>query len=135
MAGMSKLDPERARKVATRAWEAVSRGDVSALEKVYAEDITWHVSGHGPRAGDHRGRDAVLSYLASVGEDVDRFDASLEDVLVGEERIAFVMHARGERKGRSLDATYILLARLEGGRVAELWSTAFDQYTVDAFWA
>ena len=132
---MSKLDPARARKIATRAWEAVSRGDVAALEKVYAEDIVWHVSGRGPRAGDHRGREAVLGYLASVGEDVESFDASLEDVLIGDERIGFVMRATGQRKGRTLDATYFLLARLEGGRVAELWSTAFDQYAVDAFWA
>lgn len=135
MAGMSRLDPALARKVATRAWEAVSKGDVSALEKVYTEDIVWHVAGRGPRAGDHRGREAVLSYLASVGEDVELFDASLEDVLVGDERLAFVMRARGERKGRTLDATYLLLARIEDGRVAELWSTAFDQYAVDAFWA
>jgi ketosteroid isomerase-like protein len=132
---MPKLDPVRARKVATRAWEAVSKGDVSALESVYAENMVWHVSGRGPQSGDHRGRDAVLAYLASVGENVERFDASLEDVLVGDERLAFVMRARGERKGRSLEATYVLLVRIENGRVAELWSTALDQYAVDAFWA
>jgi len=132
---MTKLDPQRARKLATRAWQAVSSGDAAALEKLYSEDIVWHVSGRGPYAGDHRGRDAVLGYLATVGEQADRFDASLEDVLIGDERMAFVMRAVGSREGRSLDATYVVMLRLDGGRVAEVWSTAFDQYAVDAFWA
>ena len=135
MRRMSRLDPRLAREVATRAWDAVSKGDVAALERLYREDIVWHVSGRGPQSGDHRGRDAVLTYLASVGENVERFDASLEEVLVGDERIAFVMRAQARRAGRTLDATYILLARLEGGHVAELWSTALDQHAVDAFWA
>src|SRR5262245_8974360 len=131
---MSKLDPQRARKLATRAWQAVSSGDATALESLYSEDIVWHVSGRGPWAGDHRGRDAVLGYLADVGEKAERFDASLEDVLIGDERMAFIMRANGRREGRSLDATYVVMLRLDGGRVAEVWSTAFDQYAVDAFW-
>jgi ketosteroid isomerase-like protein len=134
MPRMTKLDPERARKLATRAWEAVSSGDAAALEALYHEDIVWHVSGRGPWAGDHRGRAAVLGYLADVGEKAERFDASLEDVLIGDERMAFVMRAVGSREGRSLDATYVVMLRLDGGRVAEVWSTAFDQYAVDAFW-
>ncbi|HXK23127.1 MAG TPA: nuclear transport factor 2 family protein [Myxococcota bacterium] len=132
---MTKLDPKRARALATRAWQAVSSGDVSALETIYNDDIVWHVSGRGPRAGDHRGREAVLGYLASVGEAAERFEASLEDVLVGDERLAFLMRATGRREGRTLDATYIILVRLENGRLAEVWSTAFDQHAVDAFWA
>jgi uncharacterized protein len=132
---MTKLDPKRARALATRAWQAVSSGDVSALEHIYNDDIVWHVSGRGPRAGDHRGREAVLAYLASVGEAAERFEASLEDVLVGEERLAFLMRATGRREGRTLDATYVILVRLENGRLAEVWSTALDQHAVDAFWA
>jgi hypothetical protein len=135
MRSMPKLDPQRARELATRVWQAVSSGDAAALERFYAEDIVWHVSGRGPQAGDHRGRDAVLGYLASVGENAERFDVVLEDVLVGDTRLAFVMRAQGRRDERSLDATYVLLVRLEGARVAEIWSTAFDQNAVDAFWA
>ncbi|HVN38113.1 MAG TPA: nuclear transport factor 2 family protein [Myxococcota bacterium] len=132
---MTKLDPKRARALATRAWQAVSSGDVSALERIYNDDIVWHVSGRGPRAGDHRGREAVLAYLASVGEAAERFEASLEDVLVGDDRLAFLMRASGRREGRTLEATYLILVRLENGRLAEVWSTALDQYAVDAFWA
>ena len=135
MRRMSKLDPALARKLATRAWQAVSSGDARALESIYNDDIVWHVSGRGPNSGDHRGRDAVLEYLANVGERSEDFEASLDDVLIGEERLAFVMRAKGHREGRTLDATYIILARLEGGRLAEVWSTALDQYAVDAFWA
>lgn len=135
MPRMANLDPQRARKLATRAWEAVSKGDATALESLYDDDIVWHVSGRGPLAGDHRGREAVIGYLASVGEKAERFNASLDDVLIGDQRIAFVMRASGNREGRSLDATYIVLARLENGRLVEVWSTALDQHAVDAFWA
>lgn len=132
---MSKLDPQRARKLATRAWQAVSSGDAATLAVLYCEDIVWHVSGRGPHTGDHRGVDAVLGYLATIGEQAERFEVSLEDVLIGDERMAFIMRARGSREGRSLEATYVVLIRLDGGRIAEVWSTAFDQYAADAFWA
>lgn len=132
---MSKLDPIRTRELAGRAWQAVSSGDVAALEALCTEQIVWHASGRGSHAGDHQGREGVLAYLAGVGEDVQRFDASLEDVLVGDATAAILLRASGRRGERALDAIYVVLLRFEAGRIAEVWSIPEDQHAVDAFWA
>jgi ketosteroid isomerase-like protein len=133
MRAMTKLDPQLARKLATRAWQAVSSGDAAALEAIYSEDIVWHVSGRGPYTGDHRGGTPCS---ATSPPSASRPSAStlLEDVLIGEERLAFVMRAVGSREGRSLDATYVVLLRSTAA-AWRVWSTAFDPYAVDAFWA
>jgi ketosteroid isomerase-like protein len=132
---MSKLDPQKTREIATGAWQAVSSGDVAALQAFCATDLVWHASGRSSHAGSHRGRDAVVGYLAGVGEDVERFDLELEDVLVGDASAALVMRARGRRGDRVLDATYLVRLRIDAGRIAEVWSVALDQPAVDAFWS
>ena len=116
-------------------WEAVSAGDVDALAEVCSEDLVWRASGRGRRAGTHRGREAVLAYLASIGEDVDRFDLTLEDILVGGEYVSVLFRVSGLRKSRRLETNFILLFRIEGSRLAEVWSVPRDQYAVDEFWA
>jgi ketosteroid isomerase-like protein len=104
--------------LATVVWEAVSAGDVDALAEVCSDDLVWHASGRGPR-----------------GEDAERFDLTLEDILVGDERASVLFRVTGSRKGRRLETGYILLFRIEGSRLAEVWSVARDQYAVDEFWA
>jgi ketosteroid isomerase-like protein len=83
----------------------------------------------------YRGVDAVLEYLASIGDAVERFDSSLEDVLVGEGTAAVLFRVVGERRGRRLDTRFILLFRVEEGRIAEVWAVPRDQHAVDEFWA
>jgi ketosteroid isomerase-like protein len=117
------------------AWESVSHGDVDALSEVFSDDLVWHASGRGPRSGDYRGRDDVLGYLASLGDAADRFDSTLEHVLVGEDLVAVLFRVVGERKGRQLDTGFILLFRIEDSQIAEVWAVPRDQWAVDAFWA
>jgi len=117
------------------AWESVSEGDVDALSEVFSDDLIWHASGRGPRSGVYTGRDAVLGYLASIGDAAERFDSTLEHILVGEGQVAVLFRVFGERKGRELDTGFILLFRIEGSRIAEVWAVPRDQYAVDEFWA
>lgn len=121
--------------LAKTVWQAVSEGDVETLSEICTEDIAWHASGRGSRAGSYRGQEAVLAYLASIGEDAERFDLTLEDILVGSERVSVLFRVSGLRKGRRLETGYVLLFRIEGSRLAEVWSVARDQYAVDEFWA
>jgi ketosteroid isomerase-like protein len=122
-------------KLARAAWEAVSSSDVAALTRLTTDGITWHASGRGSRAGHYRGRAGILEYLAGIGDDVERFDAQLEDVLVGERHTAVLFRVSGRRGERQLDAGFVLILRIEGERIAEIWSVARDQFAVDEFWA
>jgi len=122
-------------RLAKTVWQAVSDGDVDVLAEVCSEDLVWHATGRGLRSGSYRGQEAVFSYLASIGEDAERFDSTLEDILVGGERACVLFRVSGRRKGRQLEMNYALLFRIEGSRLAEVWSVPRDQYAVDEFWA
>jgi len=121
-------------KLARTAWEAVSASDVDTLQEVCSEQLIWHASGRGSRSGDYRGRASVLNYLAAIGDAAERFDSRLDHVLVNENLVAVLFHVTGTRRGRILDTDFILLFRIDAGRIAEVWAVPRDQHAVDEFW-
>ena len=121
--------------VAQELWRAVSTADVEALDRVFTPDLEWHASGRGKRAGTFTGPEAVLDYLAGIGEDAERFDSDLEDILVGNKLTALVTRVTGERGGQKLESGFVLLLRIEGDRIAEVWAIPRDQLSIDEFWA
>ena len=122
-------------RLAKAAWVAVSAGDADRLGEIWSEKVVWHVSGRGPRSGTYCGLPAVIDYLASIGEDAERFDLTLEDVLVGDGYASVLFRASGKRADRRLDTGYILLCRIEDGHIVEVWSVPRDQHAVDEFWS
>jgi ketosteroid isomerase-like protein len=122
-------------KLSRSLWKAVSSADLEALERLTTDDITWHASGRGSRSGTFEGRDAVLDYLARIGEDAERFDSDLEDVLVGDLYTALLYRVTGARGEQTLDTGFVLLLRFELERLAEAWSIPRDQLTIDEFWS
>lgn len=129
---MSGSSPE---SLARAAWDAVSAGDVNAIHALVSEDVVWHASGRGSRAGDYHGPAGILDYLAGIGESAEDFDVDLDDILIGAERVALLFRVFGRRQGRLLEAGFVLLMRIEEERITEVWSIARDQHAVDEFWA
>jgi ketosteroid isomerase-like protein len=117
------------------AWEAVSEGDVETVSEVFSDDLIWNASGRGPRSGIYRGREAVFGYLASIGGAADRFDSTLDHVLVDDAMVAVLFRVSGSREGRELDTGFILIFRIADSRIAEVWAVPRDQYAVDEFWS
>ena len=76
----------------------------------------------------------MLNYLAAIGDAAERFDSRLDHVLVGDDLVAVLFHVTGRRRGRVLDTDFILLFRIEEGRIAEIWAVPRDQHAVDEFW-
>jgi ketosteroid isomerase-like protein len=122
-------------QLARSAWEAASRGDTQALRRVCTPDLLWHASGRGPRSGTHRGLDEVFGYLAAIGDAAERFDSQLERILVGDDHVAVLFRVIGKRADRALDTGFILIFRIAGERIAEIWAVPRDQYAVDDFWS
>ncbi len=125
---------QRLADLARVAWQAAADGDVEVLSRVFSPELIWHASGRGPRSGDYRGQREVFEYLASIGDAAERFDSELEDVLVGEDKVAVLFRIRGRREGSDLDTHFILVFRVEEDRIAEVWAVPRDQYAIDEFW-
>lgn len=122
-------------QLARRAWAAISRGDAKVLRDCLTDDAVWRATAQRtPWAGVHRGPDAVVDFLARVGEASDFFQAELVDVLVSEARVLCVFHASFRRAGRVAELDYLMLGRIEDGRFAELWTAPLDPATIESFW-
>lgn len=122
-------------QIARDLWDAVSQADVAKIERLSTDDLAWHTSGRNPRAGIYRGRQAVLDHLAEIGEDAERYNMKLEDVLVGEQYTVLLYRVTGSRRDRKLDMRWVLLLRFSDDRLAEAWSIPSDQHAVDEFWS
>jgi len=120
--------------IAIDAWEAAARGDRETLERLCAEDMVWYASGRGQWSGAKQGLDAVLEYLAAIGEASDEFWSDLQDVLVSDRRAAVLFRVTGERAGKRLETDFILLFEIEDGLIRQISSIPRDQLAVDEFW-
>ncbi|UCE85797.1 MAG: nuclear transport factor 2 family protein [Deltaproteobacteria bacterium] len=121
-------------KLAKRIWLAASTGDVEALSDLVADDVVWHSVGRTPWSGMHRGRDAVLAFLASIGSSAEIFNSDLRDVLANDERAILLARMTGRRGHKKLDVGYVLIYEIGEGRVQEIRAIPFDPVAVDEFW-
>jgi hypothetical protein len=118
-----------------QAWQAAAHSDVDTLKAIWDEDIVWHVTAANPWRGDHVGHDAVLEYLAQVGEAGESYDTILESVMANDEYAAAVCHISTKRGNRILDVGQVLLGRFEGRKIKEVWTLSMDSQAVERFWS
>ncbi len=117
-----------------QAWQAAAQSDVATLKELWAEDIVWHVTAETPWRGDHVGHEAVLEYLAQVGESGQTYNTELKDVLVGNGYAALVCSVSTKRGNRLLEFDQVLLGRFEERRIAEVWALPIEPQAVGDFW-
>ncbi len=121
-------------EIARRAWEAVATSDVDTLKQIWAPEIVWHVTSDNPWFGDHVGPDAIFDYLADLGEAGETYDARIYDILVSDDRVLLVTRVTARRHGRQVDTQECMLARIEDGKIAEVWTLALDPAAFVGFW-
>ena len=90
------------------AYSALGRGDESAALGMLAEDCEWRESAELPDATALRGRDEVARFLREFLEPWERFEQTIEDVVVQGSRIGLAIHltAVGRASGVELDTRY-----------------------------
>jgi ketosteroid isomerase-like protein len=114
-------------------YEAFSKGDFTALDALFAEDIRWHEPGRNQLAGDYEGRAAVYEMfgrLMEITENSLRID--LRSVLADDETAVAVVEISARRGDASFGVLNAHVFRFAGEQVAEFWETSGDQHAVDA---
>jgi uncharacterized protein len=106
LATMTAMDTDVARL--RHAYSALGRGDESAALGMLAEDCEWRESAELPDAHALCGRDEVARFLREFLEPWERFEQTVEDVVVEGERIGLSIHltAVGRASGVELDTRY-----------------------------
>ncbi len=132
-----------------KAYDALVSGDIPLLFSLMDDDVAAHVPGRSPVAGEYAGKQAVLGYVATLGElsgGTLRFE--LHDLLAGEgpagqgHAVAGQGHAvalvtdRAERAdGKALDMNNVHAWHVGDGRLREIWIYPGDLYAWDDFWS
>ena len=120
--------------IARRLWNGIAYADRDLLRMVIAPKAIWRMVGRSPMAGAHVGIDAILEFLASVGERADELESTLLEIFTNAEGavLRYAIHAK--RGGRVLDTEHLFRIRIEEARIVEGVFTPLDQERYDAFW-
>ena len=125
------MDPNFA--LARELWDGIALGDAPTLRSLLAEKCVWRLCGRSPLAGTYVGVDAILDFMARVGELTDELQSELLDVYVGENGgvIRYAIHAT--RGGQQLDTEQLFLFRSVDGRIVDAVLSNIDAYAYDRF--
>jgi ketosteroid isomerase-like protein len=114
---------------------AYALGDLAGVAELLCDDVVWHVPGESAIAGDHRGREAVLAYLALRRSMTDAtFRVTVHGVAVIDRRVVQLAGGRAVRDGHELTWETVGVFSVRDGRIAECWLVPFDQRAFDEIW-
>ncbi len=109
--------------------EAINAKDWPLLRELVAEDFSRHsIAGGEPGITS---REKLIEYLASEYATFPDATEALEDLFAAGDKVATRHRFRGTQmgplgthppSGRVLEATYLAIYRIEGGRIAEAWA-------------
>ena len=115
-------------------FDAYARGDREAAAALLADDLTAYVTNASGEADLVSGRE---DYMARV-PDLRSAGGSVEvtQVLeIDEELVLSMVEIRAKREGRELHNFAAFLARIRGGRIADLWMVDARPAYSDEFWS
>jgi uncharacterized protein len=117
-------------------YDAFSRGDMDTLRELFAEGVVWHVPGRSPLAGEYEGVDAVIGYFVETMErSSGSFRVEVHDVLANDSHTVGLHVASGERDGKRMEDSQVLVIHVRDGKIASVWQHSSDQYSQDDFWS
>ena len=121
-------------RIAMRMWQAAAEGDAPELRRIFSDDIVWRSPGRNRLSGEYHGPDAVLDYLARVGEDATELKLTLDDVYPNDVGAVLTYHVSARRGAQALEMDGLLLLAIRDRQVVSALSVPVDQRTNDEFW-
>jgi uncharacterized protein len=118
--------------LARRMTDALSRGDMQALDGFLADDVIWHEIG---RPEPRRGK-AALRAVAVGGGAVDyQITGTLHDVVANDDHTIALVEATATRGGKTLTYRTAEIYHIRDGKIAERWAFSDDTAAITAFFA
>ena len=120
---------------ATGLWDAVALGDPDSVRAFLADDVVWQAGGQHALSGVFEGPDAVLDYLARVGERADELRTELIDIFANDRGAVVVYHLSARRELKRLETDLFLELEIREGELVRARSASFDQVASNEFWS
>jgi ketosteroid isomerase-like protein len=121
-----------------RQGEMYAGGPVDPVVELLAPDVIWHVPGHSPIAGEHRGADAVVEYFERRRR---LADATMRmrpgQAIVEGDVVAQFVEGTAVLDGETVSWQTIGAYRLdpEHRRIQEVWLVPLDADLFDRIWS
>ena len=117
--------------LARQMTDALSRGDLQALDGFLADDIVWHEIG---RAEPRRGKAALGAAAPGGGADY-QITGTLHDVVANDDHTIALVDATATRAGKTLTYRTAEIYHIRDGKIVERWAFSDDTGAIIAFFA
>lgn len=112
---------------------AFMTGDLETVVASFAPDAVWELPGRGRLAGEYKGPEAIVGFLASSFElSGGTLSLELMDVLSSDTGAAHLQHITADYEGRHLECVEVLVHEIVDGRIVRTYHRP-DPYAIDAF--
>lgn len=121
--------------VARTMVDAFTRGDLATVGAAFADDAVWDLPGRSAVAGEYKGPDAVIGFLAKAYElSGGTLQLEVIDILGSDWGAVQVQRVIANHGGRSLDCVETLAHEIVEGKIVRTYHRP-DQYAIDAFFS
>jgi uncharacterized protein len=113
-------------------YDAYAANDVERMKReLLAPDATWAIPGHHPLSGVKRGAEEIAAYFAQLPK--ANFQAEPLAIAAEGDYVIDVHRGWAAYDDATLDMHWVLVYRIEAGRIAEVENYAADQHAADLF--
>lgn len=119
--------------IARSAYDAIAKGDATALAAFLDDDVVWHESTPG-LAGDYHGRGEVMAMFGRVMSQLEGMEISLHDVLANDDHVVVLHEDTASRDGRTIRSRFVDVYHVRNRTATEHWHLAVDPLAEAAFW-
>ena len=117
--------------LARQMTDALSRGDMQALDALLADDVIWHEIG---RAEPRRGKAALAAAAAEGAADYE-ITAKMHDAVANDDHTIVLVDATATRRGKTLNYRTAEIFHVRDGKITERWAFSDDTAKITEFFA
>lgn len=118
--------------LARQGFDAIARGDTQWMNDHLADDVVWHVGGNSKMAGEYRGKDTVMQFMAVPSGSAPGID--MHDVLANDDHVVSMGTARLEAPdGDKIEYRFVNIFHIRDGKVTEAWGMSENDAETDPF--
>jgi uncharacterized protein len=119
-----------------QGYEAFAKADMARLSELFDAKAVWRGTPTGILKGDYDGRDAIFAMFGQLQQETGgTFRPTPITMAAAGDKVFVLSESTGERKGRKLTETEVLVFTLRDGRVREVTLYTKNHPAHEAFWA
>ena len=122
---------EKNKALIAKYYEYYAKGDISGIRSVMADDVEWHIPGHHPLSGTKKGINEIVAFFKQLQK--ANFRAQVHILAANEDYVIDCHRGWGEYGEHKIDMNWVLLFKIEEGKIRNVQNFAGDQHTADAF--